>query len=269
MLGDGLVFAGGAPRSGLTLLRALASSHPDIAAGPDTNICAPLCAQYNDFATNLGALHRDHFNLPPKTVQQNFAEYIAALFGNAKQPERTKRILEKSALNVLAFEQLHAMLPGAQFIHVVRDGRDVVASLLNRDWRRWRDPVSGAPFAYVSDASAAANYWAGLAGVGFNARQKIGDPARLYELRYERLIDAPVQELQSLCEFLGVPFAPSMLDFHQVEIELLGIERDSADMLSRPLSGDAIGRYQRDLTSKQLSSVATVAKPVLDAFGYC
>ena len=72
-----------------------------------------------------------------------------------------------------------------------------------------------------------------------------------------------------MCEFLGVPFAPSMLDFHQVEIELMGIERDSADMLSRPLSGDAIGRYQRDLTSKQLSTVATVAKPVLDAFGYC
>ena len=120
MLGDGLVFAGGAPRSGLTLLRALANSHPDIAAGPDTNICAPLCAQYNDFATNLGALHRDHFDLPPKTVQQNFAEYIAALFGNAKQPGRTRRVLEKSALNVLAFEQLHAMLPGARFIHMVR-----------------------------------------------------------------------------------------------------------------------------------------------------
>ena len=42
--------------------------------------------------------------------------------------------LEKSPNNVYFFEHLNYMFPDSPLVHVIRDGRDVVCSLLTMDW---------------------------------------------------------------------------------------------------------------------------------------
>ena len=67
------VFLGGCPRSGLTLLRALLSTHPGIYCGSDTVLAPPIVMQWKSFSTSLGQLHSTDFALDSEAVRQNMA----------------------------------------------------------------------------------------------------------------------------------------------------------------------------------------------------
>lgn len=263
--GENLIFAGGAPRSGLTLLRALADGHPNIFCGPDSGLLPSLPMQWRTIAFNLGELHRKDFDIDPAATQNNFAAAIARLLTKPLQQFGKKRLLEKNPLNILAFQELAALFPRAKFVHVVRDGRDVAASLLARDWR---DPQTGARFAHTSEAGAAARYWRGLVEIGRAAERAVGDPSRFFVLRYERLVEGPEDALRALFEFVEEPFDAGVLDFHRRPIRLYGIERDSGPLLQQPLSGARVGRWRTELTKSQVDEVESVASDTLRSLRY-
>lgn len=263
--GERLVFAGGAPRSGLTLLRALVNAHPRIFSGPDHGTLPGLPLQWRDFAANLGELHAQAFGLSAQTVRENFAQVLSALIDQSPAAKASDLVVEKSAMNVLIFEDLAALFPDAKFIHVIRDGRDVAASLLARNWT---DPRSGAPLPHVADAAAAARYWNGLASLGLKAQQTIGDDKRFYVLRYEGLVTRPKRTLRELFAFLGVPFDAAVFDFHKQDTPLIGTERDSAALLRQPITGARVGRWRKALSEPQRQSVETLCAPMLKAFRY-
>ena len=93
--------------------------------------------------------------------------------------------------------------PEARFIHVVRDGRDVVCSMRQHPDRRWVDgawvkvhrPLSLEQYAerWVADTEA---------GVAHR-----GDP-RYLEVRYEDLVQDPLAVLRGLLMDLGEAFDP-------------------------------------------------------------
>jgi len=150
--------------------------------------------------------------------------------------------------------------PQALAVHVVRDGRDVVCSLLERGWltaategqddarltygsepRFWVEPERREEFAQVSDARRCAWAWRRYVG----AVQTSGAGDRLLEIRYEALAGVA----DGLAEFLGadVPSTHRSLDRF----------RDSS-----------IGRWRRELTSEQLADVEAEAGPLLADLGY-
>lgn len=258
-----LIFIGGAPRSGLTLLRLILDAHPTISICPDTGVLSLALAQ-RDFALTLGELHRDHLNLSPERVSANFAAAIRSILGARAARDGKLRPGEKSAMNVLVFADLASIFPDAQFIHCVRDGRDVVASLLER---RWKDPRTGKVFDYCQDAGAAARYWAGLAEIGLRAEQAIGS-ARIRRVKYEDLVRDPRKSLSTLSDFLAVENTDQPLRFQERALDLAGMEKEERSRLSAPISEAAVGRWRRDLTQRQQSEVIAAAGPALRALGY-
>ena len=265
MTGKQLVFAGGAPRSGLTLLRAILSAHSQIFCGPDSGILPGLALQWREFSTQLGALHHDHLSLDARTVRENFATAIWNLLAEAPAAANKTIIVEKTPLNILAFLDLAALFPEAKFIHVVRDGRDVAASLLQRDWR---DPQSGAPFPHVTDAASAAAYWNGIVAIGRQIEKHMDSPDRLHILSYEALTRDPKKTLRNLFLFLDAPLEDQAFRFYENDIALVGIEAESRDRLKQPLSPDRIGRWRRDFSSEQRKAVTDNASTMLQAFRY-
>ncbi len=148
-----------------------------------------------------------------------------------------------------------AAYPQATAVHVVRDGRDVVCSLLERGWFRasrgdaddaghaygaqprfWVEPERRDEFARVSEARRAA--WAWRRYVEAASRAPL-------ELRYETLRDGAVQ----LAEELEVPAA--------------GLARAFAGF-----HGESIGRWRDELTAEQLADVEAEAGETLQALGY-
>jgi hypothetical protein len=150
--------------------------------------------------------------------------------------------------------------PEAHAVHVVRDGRDVVCSLLEQGWlnaervgrddarlaygaepRFWVEPERREEFGEVSDARRCAWAWRRYVG----AVRAAGAGERLLEIRYETLAGVADQ----LAEFLGedVPATHRALDGF----------RDSS-----------IGRWRGQLTPEQVADVEAEAGPLLAELGY-
>jgi hypothetical protein len=153
--------------------------------------------------------------------------------------------------------------PTATAVHVVRDGRDVVCSLLERGWlsarrsdesddaklsygvhpRFWVEPERREEFAHVSDARRAAWAWRRYV----TAARAV--PERTVELRYEDFAADPGAATTSLAYALSVG-----------KDELAGV-------FSAAHAG-SVGRWRRDLTPEQLADVESEAGDLLAELGY-
>jgi hypothetical protein len=150
--------------------------------------------------------------------------------------------------------------PQALAVHALRDGRDVVCSLLERGWlnadqagkddaglpygaepRFWVEPERRDEFAQVSDARRCA--WAWRRYVQAVRAADAGD--RLLEIRYEELAGVA----DRLAGFLGA----NVTSTHKA----LDSFRDSS-----------IGRWRRDLSSEQVADVEAEAGALLSELGY-
>jgi hypothetical protein len=149
--------------------------------------------------------------------------------------------------------------PQALAVHSLRDGRDVVCSLLERGWlnaghagrddarlaygpqaRFWVEPERRDEFEQASDARRCAWAWRRYVEA---VRAHRGE--RLLEVRYEQLAHVA----DRLAEFLGA-------NATSTHLALDGF-RDSS-----------IGRWQRDLTPEQLADVEAETGPLLAELGY-
>ncbi len=152
--------------------------------------------------------------------------------------------------------------PEAVAVHVVRDARDVVTSLLERGWlsaerqgaddarlafgpyaRFWVEPGREAEFEQVSDARRAAWAWRRYVTAAAAA------PERTVELRYERLVADPRGAAEPVAERLRVAVEPVADAFAAVH------DRSA-------------GRWRRDLTAEQLADVEDEAGEALERLGY-
>lgn len=262
MSGARAIFLGGCPRSGLTLLRVMLDAHPHISCGPDSGVLS-IARAARDLRATLGDLHARDFHLPPEAVRANFADAIGAILASRARAFGKRRVTEKSPMNLLFFEDYAAMFPSARFVHVVRDGRDVAASLVAR---AWKDPRSGHVFDYCASAEAAARYWKGLARLGLAAERKLG--GRLLRIRYEDLAANGEATLRKLCALIEEPYADAMLRFHERPQDLAGMECEGAAALQEPPSARFVGRYVRELDRAAIGRIESVAREELAAFGY-
>ena len=152
--------------------------------------------------------------------------------------------------------------PDAVAVHVVRDGRDVATSLLERGWlsaerqgaddarlpfgphaRFWVEPGRGQEFSAVSDATRAA--WAWRRYVTAAAAV----PERTVVVRYEQLVSAPASA--------AAPVA-----------ERLGVDEDLLTAAFAEAHDTSAGRWRRDLTQEQLADVEREAGDALAGLGY-
>jgi Sulfotransferase family len=152
--------------------------------------------------------------------------------------------------------------PEAVAVHVIRDGRDVATSLLERGWlsaersgaddarlafgphaRFWVEPGREEEFSRVSDATRAA--WAWRRYVTAAGAM----PERTVEVRYEQLVAAPSAAAEPVAAAIGV------------ETGLV------ADAFARVHDRSA-GRWRRDLSADQLADVEREAGATLVALGY-
>lgn len=152
--------------------------------------------------------------------------------------------------------------PEAIAVHVIRDGRDVVTSLLERGWlsaertgaddarlsfgpyaRFWVEPGREVEFARVSDATRAAWAWRRYV----TAASAV--PERTVEVHYEQLVTDPAAA--------AAPVASA-----------LGVEADLVTEAFGHVHDRSAGRWRRDLTAEQVADVEREAGAELVRLGY-
>ena len=256
------IFVGGCGRSGTTLVRVILDSHPNIACGPEIKVTAPVMSLWAQcrsvFAETLQSYH-----LQAEDINDAFADLIRTLLDKYRAAAGKSRIAEKTPGNLFFFQHLHQLFPQSPLIHVIRDGRDVVTSLLAMNWV---DAKTGQPVPYTQDARKAAEYWVRAIRTGRELRAQPGMDRCYMDMRYEDMVREPERTLRELFAFIDEPWDPVVLAFHEQQRDLAS--ESSAEQVARPLYTQAAGRWQSDLAEADRAAVKQVAGETLVELGY-
>jgi hypothetical protein len=140
--------------------------------------------------------------LPPRRfrLRQSIDEVVAFLdrMANAHGSEGW---VEKTPRHVLHARRIQELIPESLCIHVVRDGRDVVGSIVDRA-RRFPERFPG-----QENPKYGIHQWNRSLEA---TRQVAGKPGHLVVM-YEKLVEDPEATLVALCQALGLPYEAEML----------------------------------------------------------
>jgi hypothetical protein len=262
----GMFFIVGSARSGTTLLRMILNAHPDVAVPPESRFVVELHrsdeVQVDDFLARLDAHQRwISWNTPIEDVRAQlsgmttvaYTEAIEAAFVAFAKNRNKKRYGDKTPRYIENIPLLARLWPDARFVHLVRDGRDVALS------------YADVPFG-PSTVAKAAVLWKERVVLGMQQGRPLG-PKRYTELRYERLLANPQEEIEALCSFLDLDFDPVMLDYSaRARAEVLDRAR-----LYNPNVTKSIAKtrsWDEQMPRAQVEMFEAVAGDTLEELGY-
>lgn len=272
------IFIVGAPRSGTTLLQYMLRSHPNISLPTGEshfiiplyrdaekfgdlrkaeNIRRVLEAMYEKSADFLDTdIHGIKFDIDRLSTElfnegkNSIPDIIAALFEKNAQGENKKRWGDKTPYYVLHMKTLLEMFPSAQFIHLIRDGRDCALSMFERKH----------DFC-VYNTFFAAKYWEIYIEGGRRIGKELGDKI-YHEVRYEELLDDPEETLQRICAFLGEPFSDDVLNFKKSG------SAGKTPLLQKSVQKDNQAKWRSKMSPRQIAIFEGAVKDTLTELGY-
>lgn len=239
------VFVAGPLRSGSTLLTLMLDRHSSLknpgefdflfdAFGVDGGLA---CAQAMS-SEDLDDFFSDH---------RGYLCTAKKLGPTAPVPERLRELVDRYAQDVpcLAlsihrnFVSAHEIFPEARFIHLLRDARDCAKSAVA--------------------ASFAGNVYHGLepwmnSEESWDRLRPNLSPEQYIEVRYEDLVTEPERVLTQICEFLGLPYEPQMMDL--------------SDTTYEPPSARFANQWRRSMGPRDVQLIEARVGALMEARGY-
>jgi hypothetical protein len=257
-------FVVGCARSGTTLLRLLLNAHRDLAipmeslfmvdylrapnAVPLTRIAGMMLDEY-EFGEWGVSLSRDKLEGASSVVELIERMHKAYTRHAGKQwwGQKTPRFVRYGAV-------LKTAWPEAQFLHVVRDARAVVSSLI-------RSQV------HQSNVYFAARRWRNDVSHGLKLERD--SPGDVLQLKFEDLVTDPEPLLRGVCDFLKVGYDDGMLRDRKSEGEEYGTYYEEIHFhTAGPPDPDRIDAWRSHLNAGQLQLVETLNGDLMTELGY-
>jgi len=270
------VFILGSPRSGTTLL-----SHLLLSAGGFAVVRSELHAM-NIVGPRYGGLKReaDREALIEAWVDtevhrrtgvsderlaelirsdvRSAADFLGAVMGEVCTIQGALRWSDCTPENVAYIDLLVEAFPEARFLHVVRDGRDVAASIAKRGMANPAERDEG------RELEVAAALWEWFVKAGQRGCEAFAD--RSMEVRYEALVKDRGGTLAQIAEFL------------EHEIDLARIEEVALGSVTKPNTSfeedleegsfQPVERWRRSLSKEELAKVEALVGEKLAELGY-
>jgi hypothetical protein len=258
------------------LLQLMLHAHPRIALPPETRFVLPAYESRLRFGDlrepdNRAALARwitgreetrfDELGLDAGTVAARMADgppTLGSALGIAlrsyAESHGKVRWGDKRPAYALHVEEILRLFPDAQFVHLVRDGRDCVASLLGMPWwhRGFHEAVAT---------------WAQVMDVTRRHARRLG-PDRWHELRFEDLVADPEGRLRAVCAFLGEEFDPGMTEPYRLAGTAVPARKTWHRRTHGAVDSSRAGSYRTRLTPSQISLCDAVLQSRLARHGY-
>ena len=257
----------GVGRSGTTLLRLMLDGHSRLAvpgeapwvtsvglaagARPMKELLEEIIthSRFHEWGLDESSARTAAARRSPKT----WPALVDALFSAFAEKQSKNRWGDKTPTHIDHLPVLARWFPSAQFVHIVRDGRAVAASLAEQAWGP-RNPMS------------ASFYWRGAVQRARRYGARLG-PTRYLEVRLEDLIDDTQAGLERICEFLEEPFETAMLDYPvRVAATNKPIAPPHAALALPPTPG--LRDWRHEMTPLAQRAVESVCRPALKRFGY-
>ena len=275
------IFIVGANRSGTTLLRLILNAHPNIAipeeiiyfgstmAGvPIAEWRKPALSEkaYQDFVADfvdnkchvldgidhqeikseILASHQRDFCFPYRTILEAWAKHHGK-----------KRWGEKTPGNLFYADILVEMFPDARFIHLVRDPRAGVSSMMKTTF-------------FPNDIAFNAMSRRKFMRKGRAILEQAVPTSQRLLLRYEDIVTEPEISIRAICDFIGETFEPAMLSFYKDSSKYMKAEAASSfnKAATKPISAEMLDKWKKHLSSDQVAMVEAVCRKEMQEFNY-
>jgi hypothetical protein len=174
-----------------------------------------------------GALTKNELNKP-------LSRFLKSCFDAICAQQDKKFFVEDNTHSLLFAKDLMDLVPNGKIIHVVRDPRDVIASLINQRWapRNLNQAIR----------------WFGEIHSGWQKQRSMLNSEQFMEVRFEDLINDLQGQLTKINALTGIDIQPSML---QVD-----------------LMNNNIGRYKKDLSMPEIQNIESQCADILEHYQY-
>lgn len=186
---------------------------------------------------------------PPvrRSTTDALSKALSILRGRSKSPSDAWGFKDPRSIYVLPF--LNHLLPGFVFLHVIRDGRDMVLSENKRQLGLHHAALFGEP-PNADLGLAQARLW-NVVNTGAARWASANLPERYHPVRFEDLCNQPEEAIGSILRFLHAPASPDKT------VELA--------RMVRPNTG--VGRW-RTLEAARAAELTDIMEEGLARFGY-
>jgi len=253
------IFIGGMFKSGTSLLRAMIGNHSMVASGLETywfdiewgNLNSAESKERLRMISEFYELSQDKLAslVEDSSCSEAFLTNLMAYWSSVTGKPRWA---EKTPGNVIHIDRIKTYWPDARIVHVVRDPRDIFASM--REAGKWDDIKS-----FMDRWSAVFNK------IESFDKQEILNKENYCEIRYEDLVSDPKSTMKAICEFTELTFEPEIAifkgkkdDFDKVK-SVTGKESTTLARLAKPISTDRLGIWKTVLSETDLSDLTNAS----------
>lgn len=250
---ENLVFIGGAPRSGTTLVQRMLSQHPTVYAGPEFDLMPAVASLHRDICGRVQSGRVSQLT-DEESVNRASSDFVLSLFRDKLNTEGVTHFSEKTPSNSLVFSELLTFLPKSKLILVLRDPVDIERSMkavVERYKAADKSPPAEIKQITSRVRTIAMHQHRGLLAVDSN---------QLLVVHYEDILADKVRSAKRICEHIGLEYHSSMVMLDGVQFEppenddQLWYTRDqlSAGICQKRLSSYASSRYENYLFDKYI-----------------
>ena len=221
------VFILGMPRSGTSLTEQILASHSEVAGAGE------LSYAY-DTAHRIREITKQAFPDNMKLLSAEQLRELGEYYLSRHKPDNLARryVVDKTPLNFQYIGLLGLALPGAKFIHCLRDPVQNCFSIHKMPFDKKQ--------AYAHSQQALGlyynRYWKLM------QRWKAQFPGRILDVRYEDTVADIETQGRRMLDFLDLPFEESVLDFYKTERL---VKTPSASQVRQPIYGDAVQAWRK------------------------
>lgn len=262
------VFIGGCQRSGTTMLGAMLGAHPEYLCPPEMPFKWSLLreAQSDGAVTQeqtRAILGRDakatlqgwriseqQWDFDKASAPQVIREIVGA-FGKLQGRSEVSVWIDQTPNNTRWAATLAERFPDATFVHLVRDGRAVAASLMRLEWG-------------PNSIHRAGHYW--LEALSFGLATELSLGRRCVRIRYEDLVSAPETTLRKLCEEIDIEFHPAMVKGGG--FTATAYNRKQHALVGGPPQESRISAWEEQLSDREVEIFESIVADELVLLGY-
>jgi hypothetical protein len=268
------IFVGGSQRTGTSIAQQILCQHPD--ANPyvfESSFLRQLVCCYSEARNNFNQNHVSYFgdlqglrNFNSGVVHA-FLEQVKTRLGN-----HSHLILKEPHLT-LVWPYLFELVPEAQFLMIVRDPRDAIASMVQVGERQ---KSAGQQYEFVNrDIPRLCRHFLSFYEPAFDVKDE-QFRQQLAVVHYEELVNDPQQMLREIATFTGISF--DRIDTNETP-DTGHVQQETTttsalyspwvtEVSGRKLSKARVGNYLTVLTTAEIAQIEEHCADFFAWFGY-
>ena len=206
-----LIWIGGIPRSGTTLMRTMLDAHDSVRCGEETHVIPRILGLHsNILSSNTSYARYKEAGVTRQVLLNATAAYLLNIISMHGEP--APRLCNKDPFTLSSIDIVIEMFPQSKFIFMIRDGRATAHSIISR-----KVSISGFD---IKTYDGCLRDW-NKAITRMHEKCKMAGATYCLPVHYEQLVLHPKAEMKRILEFLGLTWSDNVLH-HQDFIDKAG-----------------------------------------------